>query len=180
MKSTKQLSLFNQPADKKASLLPTDAVRCQQTPWKMFIDGASRNNPGKAGIGIHIEKDESSIYDHGFFIGIKTNNEAEYLALIVGLIQLESLIKPFDTVEIHSDSQLLTRQMNGMYQIKKTELKKLALAAKKLLAPLRYTIIHVMRENNLLADALANKGIDQNKKLPEHITQRLHHYDIIL
>lgn len=53
--------------------------------WKLFIDGASRNNPGPSGIGIFLLKNDQPFVSEGFFIGVKTNNQAEYLALVVGL-----------------------------------------------------------------------------------------------
>lgn len=128
--------------------------------WKLFVDGASRNNPGNAGAGVYILKDGKLFQQHGVFLGKKTNNEAEYLALLLGVFELKKVVQAKDVVLIMSDSQLLVRQINGIYKVKESRLQKLHLLAKQLLHDINYTMIHVLRENNTYADALANKGID--------------------
>src|SRR5690349_12915959 len=81
--------------------------------WKLFIDGAARNNPGKAGAGIYILKNDQEVCKEGFYLGVKTNNQAEYAALLVGLYYIKQYIEPHDHLDIISDSQLLVRQFNG-------------------------------------------------------------------
>lgn len=147
----KQLSIFPQ--------LGTDAIV-----WHLFIDGAARNNPGPAGAGMYILKNGVEFSRHGFFLGNKTNNQAEYLALLLGILLLKAHMCPEDKVIIKSDSQLLVRQLTGMYAIKNPELKRIAATIKEMLSMLKYTLVHIRREENSVADCLANMGID--KKIP--------------
>ncbi|MEX2437946.1 MAG: ribonuclease HI family protein [Candidatus Babeliales bacterium] len=143
--------------------------------WKLFVDGASRNNPGPAGVGIYLTYDAAPVEQQGFFLGIYTNNQAEYLALIIGLI----IARQHDTmthIDIISDSQLLVRQMMGQYRVKNPELQKLQKIAVALLEDLEYSFSHVLRENNQEADALANMGIDNKIVVPADIQKLLQSY----
>lgn len=148
--------------------------------WQLFIDGASRNNPGLAGVGIYILKNEAVMYKHGFFIGVKTNNQAEYLALLIGTIILQNSFVKGDLVQIYSDSELLVRQMKGEYRVKDEELKKLQKVAFELLQSIAYDIGHVLREKNKFADSLANYGIDNKIRVPETILSKLNEHAISL
>ncbi len=147
---------------------------------RMFVDGASRNNPGLAGVGIFIVKDDKPVEKLGFFIGTKTNNQAEYLALIIGTLHLRNHLSGDDLILINSDSELLVRQIKGQYRVKDPGLKQLFTVAKRLLDPIPYDIGHVLREDNSVADALANKGIDLHIKVPDAILTQLKEYDISL
>lgn len=153
-----QLKLF---VDKEAS----------EVVWKLFVDGAARNNPGPAGIGIYIEKNGTSFKKEGFFIGIKTNNQAEYAALLIGLHLLKEVLQFDDVLMIFSDSNLMVQQILGNYRVKQPELQKLFAQVIPLLEQIRYTIHHVPRENNSIADALANQGIDKKNKLPHTLEE---------
>ena len=144
--------------------------------WQLAIDGASRNNPGDSGVGIVITHDGKPVAGHGYFIGTYTNNQAEYLAMIIGIIRLREHVAEDDRVDIISDSQLLVRQMTGEYRVKNPELKKLRTIAFELLGTLRYRLCHVMRENNKDADAWANKGIDERIKVPQDVARLLQSY----
>jgi ribonuclease HI len=129
---------------------------------RLFTDGAARGNPGDAGAGIVIE-DDQGVRLRGFhrWLGKKTNNEAEYLALIDGLKAVEAW-KP-DRLEIYLDSQLVVEQMRGAYRIKKPELQDLAKEAQSVVGRfLDVEFKHVEREQNRGADALANKAIDEH------------------
>jgi ribonuclease HI len=148
--------------------------------WKLFIDGAARNNPGPAGVGMVILKDEDLVEQHGFFVGSKTNNQAEYLALLLGLIRIKQLMGPDDLLLIFSDSELLVRQMKGYYKVKNTVLKTLYAGAQQLLTGLNYDIGHILRYKNKQADALANRGIDQKTAVPQYFITALHDYGISL
>ncbi len=135
------------------------------SPWKMkyrvYIDGAARGNPGPGGLGVAIygENQEEPILTYKDYIGIKTNNEAEYLALIRGLEELKAL-KARDAV-VFSDSQLLIRQMIGEYRVKSENLICLYHRALELLDGFdRIEFKHIKRDRNKLADRLANNGID--------------------
>jgi len=147
---------------------------------RMFIDGASRNNPGLAGVGIFIVKDDRPVEKLGFFIGTKTNNQAEYLALIIGTFYLKNHLADDALILINSDSELLVKQIKGEYRVKDPGLKQLHGVAKRLLEPISYDIGHLMREDNKIADALANKGIDHLIKVPEPLITQLKEYDISL
>jgi ribonuclease HI len=131
---------------------------------RLYTDGAARGNPGPAGAGVVIE-DEEGMRLRGLcrFLGIKTNNEAEYLALIDGL-KAVSEWKP-DRLEVYMDSKLVAEQLKGGYRVKKPELRPLYDQAKKLLGAFEdVDIQHVKREGNKAADALANKAIDDHDK----------------
>jgi ribonuclease HI len=131
-------------------------------PRKIIIetDGASRGNPGLAGAGIVI-KDESEhrIRQIAEFLGSMTNNQAEYRALIIGL-KAAIEIAP-QSVLIRMDSELVVRQMNGVYKVKNPALLPLYLEAAELAREVpNLTIVHVRREQNPGADAVANLAID--------------------
>jgi len=135
--------------------------------WKIFIDGASRNNPGPSGAGVYMLKDNQVFAKHGFFLGNKTNNQAEYLALLLAIFELKKSMHPGDAIHIISDSQLLIRQMNGQYKVKNEDLKVLHGIASRWLAGLHAKLSHVLREDNVEADQMANHGIDKKNKLPQ-------------
>jgi len=174
----KQLNLFAQheKKDNNGNLKKKDNLHY----WRLFIDGASRNNPGPAGVGIVILKDDKPVEKHGFFIGSKTNNQAEYLALILGLIIITSLMDPDHLLLITSDSELLVKQIKGSYKVKNPDLRPLFIAAQQLLVDLNYDIEHVLRHNNKQADKLANIGIDKKIDVPSNIKEALKAYEISL
>jgi len=151
-----------------------------QAYWKIFVDGASRNNPGASGAGIYIIKNDRVVEKLGYYLGIKTNNQAEYLALIIGLLFLKEKIAPQDLVMIYSDSQLLVRQIEGAYKVRNPLLLPLYGVVKKLLVPMKYDIAHVMREDNSNADALANLGIDKKILLKSAEVDFLHEHEILV
>lgn len=136
---------------------------------KLFIDGAARNNPGPAGAGIHIKRNGHVVFNRGYFLGSKTNNEAEYLSLILGLLKLQNFINDKEQVKIISDSQLLVRQILGQYKVKKPELQKLYIFAMSILRKMNYTIEHVLRDQNKEADKNANQAIDKKLSLDSEL-----------
>lgn len=146
---------------------------------KIYIDGAARNNPGPAGVGIYLKRGDKVLLEQGFFLGEKTNNQAEYLALVISLIFVEQYAKKEDQILIHSDSQLLVRQMTGIYAVRDEMLKKIKAVAIKLLQNYKATFCHVYRKDNIEADALANRGIDKKVSLPKKIEDILRAYQII-
>ena len=141
--------------------------------WQLFVDGASRNNPGPSGAGIYLAKDHQKEFAHGFFLGTKTNNQAEYLALLIGIILALPKIK-HDHLRIVSDSLLLVNQLKGLYRVKNPELQILHGKALKLLKGISYDVVHVLREKNKLADEMANFGIDHKVALSHEIKEKLH------
>jgi len=132
-------------------------------PIRLYTDGASRGNPGMAGIGIVIHVSSDQVLKEKSYIGIATNNTAEYKALIHGLkiLKEKKLARP---LKIYSDSQLMVRQLNGKYKIKQPHLKRLAREVNELLHFFpSHEIIFIRREKNRHADRLANEAIDDKE-----------------
>ncbi len=148
------------------------------THWKLFVDGASRNNPGPAGAGFYLLQDSAFAAKKGYYLGSRTNNQAEYLALLLGLHFLKNYVKPGDCVHIISDSQLLVRQLKGEYKIKSPELRPLYVLAHALMQVMHAEIFHVLRADNEHADRMANKGIDAKRIVPEDFIKMLHAHGI--
>ena len=128
---------------------------------RAHIDGASRGNPGPAGIGVlFLGPDGAVVEQMHRGIGEATNNVAEYSALLAALDRAATL--GITDLEVYSDSELLVRQLQGRYQVKHPVLRPLYAAARERIAGLnRFAIHHVPRELNAEADALANRGIDE-------------------
>ena len=128
------------------------------TELTLFIDGASKGNPGHAGIGIRIEADGEVLKEYCEYIGCTTNNVAEYRALIKGL-EIAAQFKA-NRVTVFSDSELVVRQMNGTYKVKSEGLLPLYQTAQMQSRTFDgFQIQHVRREQNKEADQLANQGI---------------------
>lgn len=132
----------------------------------MYSDGGSRGNPGPAALGVFIETLDKSFGD---FLGTKTNNEAEYAAIVAGLKKIKSLIgkeKAKKTkVECRMDSELACRQLNHIYKIENEKLQPLFFQVWNLMLDFSgVTFVHVRRELNTKADAEANKAMDQATK----------------
>jgi ribonuclease HI len=131
----------------------------------VYTDGASRGNPGHSGIGFLLFDDHNEKLVQDFhYIGICTNNEAEYRALLAALDRAAEITQ--DVVECYSDSEVVVRQLNGQYAIKSEKLQKYydeVLVRKKMFAAVSFN--HVPREHPRLklADRLANRGIDEAK-----------------
>lgn len=134
---------------------------------KVFTDGASRGNPGKAGIGVIIYDENDFIIETcKEYLGEATNNQAEYKALLKSLDLIkkikESGEKDFDEAEFYSDSELMVNQVNFDFQVKEPELallnNKFHVKVKKI--GLKYNIQHIDRALNKAADRLANLAID--------------------
>jgi len=132
-----------------------------------WTDGASRGNPGESGIGV-ILKDErgGTLRSVCGYLGKATNNVAEYSALLACL-KLASE-QPCKMLIVHSDSELMVKQLNGLYKVKDANLKRYVQRVRERLsqASFQVTIKHVMREENREADELANRGIDTRTPLP--------------
>ncbi len=130
----------------------------------VFTDGGSRGNPGLAGVGVFIcDENNQEIYREYKFLGVKTNNEAEYLALNLALNYLKTNIKNPTHVIFKLDSKLVVEQMNKKWKIKESHLQVLAQENWKILATipqLSYEIKHIPREENSIADFLANQAMD--------------------
>lgn len=125
------------------------------------IDGAARGNPGPASYAVIIRRPDGSLLKEiGKFIGRATNNVAEYYALIAALDFATTA--GIAHLRVCSDSELLVRQMQGLYKVKNADLRPLFERGKKLAGGLAYFAIeHVRRELNRDADALANEALDR-------------------
>lgn len=129
---------------------------------KAWVDGASRGNPGPAGYGAYVEIDNGEIIEVAGWLGITTNNVAEYEGL------LEALTVARDAgateVEIVSDSELLVKQMLGQYKVKHPNLIPLHQKARLLASRFqRFSIRHTLRAGNKNADRLANLAVDRGE-----------------
>ncbi len=122
-------------------------------------DGASLGNPGPAAIGATIKDEQDKLIAHiSQRIGRATNNQAEYRAIIAALEEAARL--GAKQVKINSDSQLVVRQINGEYRVKKASLKPLYQQVKKLQSSLDgFTITYIPRQQNQEADKLANMAL---------------------
>jgi ribonuclease HI len=132
----------------------------------LHIDGAAKGNPGPAAIGVvAFTPDGTELFHHSQYIGETTNNVAEYTALIEGLKL--SLQHKINTIRIASDSELIVRQIHGLYQVKTPHLKKLYNHVLQLMEKFEQVeIFHVPREKNTKADSLANQAIKKKQNLP--------------
>ncbi len=140
----------------------------------VYTDGASRGNPGKSGAGVVIlNENKEQTASLNKYLGISTNNEAEYKALIIALEFLVDIPNAGEISEILFllDSQLLVNQMNGVYSVKSANILPLHNKAQKIIKDikalskhsgrfLRITFRHIPREFNKAADRLANMAID--------------------
>jgi ribonuclease HI len=131
------------------------------------FDGGSRGNPGPAGIGVVLRaQDGTPIVTLGRFIGRATNNVAEYKALIVGLEKAREL--GATKISIKGDSELIVKQMLGEYRVKNPDLKVLYESAQRLFREFdKATIGHNYREDNSLADKLANLAMDRKGEVTD-------------
>jgi len=128
---------------------------------KIFCDGASRGNPGPSGIGyVIVDPSGKSLKEGSDFLGIKTNNQAEYYAAIKALE--EAIELDAEEIELYTDSDLLVKQLKGEYQVRDPELKTLYTRLVSLAARVRrFEVKHVSREENVKADELANMAVDK-------------------
>ena len=129
----------------------------------IYIDGGSRGNPGPSGFGVHAADGKGRVIaEHFGFIGTATNNVAEYQALVHALRLAGA--RGARCIEIRSDSELVVKQMNGVYKVKHPDMLTLWRQASTLRRSFETADIkHVRREQNKEADALANRAMDLQK-----------------
>jgi ribonuclease HI len=129
--------------------------------YRANIDGGSRGNPGPAAYGVYIRDAKGEpVARLKKFIGRMTNNVAEYYGLIAALDYAEA--QGIRALRIESDSELLVKQMKGLYKVRSPELAPLYERARKMASALdSFRIDHVYREQNREADALANQAMDE-------------------
>ncbi len=131
--------------------------------YRANIDGASRGNPGPAAYGVVIRDGRGEIVSRlKKYIGRATNNVAEYYGLIAAMDYAQS--HGVRAVRVESDSELLVKQMRGLYKVKSADLQPLFERAKKMAQAFEsFRIDHVYREQNREADALANEALDETE-----------------
>ncbi len=133
----------------------------------MYIDGASRGNPGEAGAGILIKDlGKGKVHEVVKRLGILTNNQAEYKALVIALEEAKKLQATHLT--IYTDSALVANQITGNWKVKDTKIKVLYSKAKALIREFqKVKVIQIPRSQNLEADRLANRAISEYFKVVE-------------
>jgi ribonuclease HI len=128
--------------------------------WRLFTDGAARGNPGPAGAGAVLVSPDGQVERLGKFLGVQTNNVAEYEGLLLGLRHARVL--GVTSLEILADSELMIRQLNGEYRVKAPGLLPLFEQARALVRGFpSVTARHVRREENKDADEMSNRAIDE-------------------
>lgn len=128
----------------------------------IFTDGGSRGNPGDAAYGFVVYKEEKEIYKEGRYLGIQTNNYAEYMAVISAFEWAKTNFPDNIAIKLYCDSLLVKSQLSGEYRIKHPVIKILAKKAKELESHFQNVeYFHVLRENNKMADAMVNKALDE-------------------
>ena len=134
---------------------------------QLRVDGAARGNPGPASAGVVIESPGGEVLRRaGRLLGRATNNEAEYLALLIGLDEARKL--GATEIDVLTDSQLLAFQLDGRYRVKAANLIPLFQKAKRTLGEFaRFSVTHVPRKENAEADRMANVALDAQADVDE-------------
>jgi len=133
----------------------------------VYTDGGARGNPGLSGAGLYIADEQGkTLHQDAIFLGHKTNNEAEYLALTHAVLAIEGMsLSDADThLDFYLDSKLVVEQISRRWKIKELRLQELAAAIWQKLSTLPHSQIsftHVAREKNKIADLLANQAMDR-------------------
>jgi len=126
---------------------------------KIYIDGASRGNPGSSAVGVLIVDTKGTIHKIKKYLGIHTNNQAEYHALITALASAKKLRKTH--LKIFTDSQLLANQVNHLWKVRDPGIKALYQEAMRLISSFKKVeLSHIPRHLNKEADRLANEALD--------------------
>lgn len=131
----------------------------------VHVDGACSGNPGPAGAGVIIATadDGTVVHEEGYYLGQATNNVAEYYALLIALEELLALRA--ESVIVHTDSELMVRQLSGRYKVKAPGLKFVHGRVKRLGSLLgKFEVRHVLRDGNKLADQLARKAVKEGRQ----------------
>lgn len=126
----------------------------------VFCDGGARGNPGPAAYGFVIKKDGRTIKSQGGFIGIATNNVAEYTAIVEALNCLKS-VAPKQNLSFFVDSQLVASQLSGIFKIKNPTIREMVFKIRTLESGFgKITYTHIPREQNKEADLQVNIALD--------------------
>lgn len=147
----KQNPLFPEPVATKS--VPT-----------AHIDGGARGNPGPSAYGVVVRSAEGKVVaELGRYLGLQTNNFAEYSGLLAALEYGKQ--QGFSAMKVFSDSELLVKQIKGQYKVNSPGLRPLFEQAKKMISHFQhFSIQHVFREQNRDADRLVNKVLDEQRR----------------
>lgn len=134
----------------------------------LYADGGSRGNPGHSASGIVLfDKDDKKIIDKGIYLGITTNNQAEYQALKFGLE--EALKLQAKEVKVYMDSLLVINQMKGIFKVKNRDLWPIHDSVKELVKKFHHVAFHqIPREMNKAADTAVNRALDEHARMAKH------------
>jgi len=129
---------------------------------KIYVDGGSRGNPGKAAAAFVVIENGKVLTKQGYYIGERTNNEAEYSSVIYALRWLSESKEDYINVQLFLDSELVTKQLKGQYKMKSKNLMPLLKEARFLEKKIssKVTYKNIPREENRLADRMVNKVLD--------------------
>ncbi len=130
---------------------------------KVYCDGGARGNPGPAGIGVVITDESGRTKKFKKFIGVKTNNQAEYEAVLLALGKIKKGYQSAKKINFYLDSELAVKQLRGEYKIKNEELGRLLIKIRNFMIKnnLSADFSHIRREKNHQADKLVNQAIDE-------------------
>jgi len=124
----------------------------------IYVDGASKGNPGKAGIGIVFFCEGKKIKEYSQHIGVTTNNVAEYMAVVFAM--QEALIMRVENIAVFTDSELIANQIQGIYKVRDNNLFRLYKQVQHLKGGFKkFNITHIERANNKEADKLASESL---------------------
>lgn len=151
-----KITFYIKPSTLK-TLLPK--ILPMQYEYELFFDGCSKGNPGPAGAGAVIYKNEIEIWSKSIFVGKReTNNVAEYNGLILGL--QEAVKQNIRELSVKGDSELVIKQINGQYKVKSHAMIPLYLKVKTLQNCFdKIEFVHLYRDKNKRADELSNIGV---------------------
>lgn len=128
---------------------------------EVFADGGSRGNPGPSAYGFVVKKDGKTVKEEGGYLGIETNNFAEYTALVKALLYLQSAAKG-EEIRVFLDSQLVVSQLSGLYRVKSPKIRELVAKVRELESAFKVVKYqHILRDRNKEADRLVNIALDK-------------------
>lgn len=129
---------------------------------EIFCDGGSRGNPGHSAYGFVVINNDQVIHRDGGYIGIETNNFAEYTAIVKALSWAGRNLKGQE-IHVYLDSQLAASQLSGIYKVKNPRIREFVFEIRALEANFAKVIYnHVLREKNKLADQMVNMALDKH------------------
>ncbi|MGE0406040.1 MAG: ribonuclease HI family protein [Candidatus Korobacteraceae bacterium] len=158
---------FRKKASSSSSAPKLFGAPMEQAPETYLIahvDGGARGNPGPAGFGVVIEDNHGQrVKEISRFVGLNTNNYAEYMGLLAALEFAAQ--HPARAIKVISDSELMVRQIGGVYKVRSENLRELYERAKLLIRKLQwFSMQHTLREGNRDADRLANEAMDEGMR----------------